>query len=307
MHKSLSQQTQPAALLPMTTKLGPVHIGVTNREEALGIWRDVLGLTLIAEDGDRLHMGVGDTVLVVLFVDAAQRVVPNTTGLYHVALHVPERRDLARLVARASRAGVRVSLTDHLVTEAIYLWDRDGNGIELTFETPWRGQLADPDSTGSYGIDTNGNPHSGREAIDVDSLMAELNGDETPLAPLPVGTRVGHMHLHVNDLDAAMSFYRDVLGFAGVLMMKSRGMGDVGLDYVPHTIAFNVWAGATAQPAPVGAAGLRWFTLVLPDLPALTSLQQRLVKAGVAASIVGDGIEIADPSQNRLRVVVNYL
>ena len=159
-----------APLLPLTTRLGPVRIAVTDRERALSIWRDVVGLELLADTPEVLNLGAGGKVLIELALGADRPVVPNTTGLYHVAIHVPTRADLAQFVVRALQRRVRIAPTDHLVSEAVYLWDADGNGIEITFETPWRGTLGDPES-GSYAITADGKPHSGREPIDVDALL----------------------------------------------------------------------------------------------------------------------------------------
>ena len=251
-------------ILPLTTRLGPVHIAVTDKAKALAIWRDVVGLELIAEAGNELTMGAGGVPLIVLETGAVRPSVPRSIGLYHVAIHVPRRVDMAQMAVRALQRDVRIAPTDHLVSEAIYLWDLDGNGIEITFETPWRGTLGDPEK-GHYAVTTEGKPHSGRDPIDLDGLLAELGENPVLEAAMPAGTRIGHVHVHVNDLHRAMDFYRDVIGFAGFLLITSFGMGDVGLDYMPHTMAFNIWSGPNATLPPAGSAGLRWFTIVVPD------------------------------------------
>ena len=264
-----------APLLPLATHFGPVHIAVTDRDKALAIWRDVVGLDVMSETPAELNMGVGGKTLITLELGARRPVMQHTIGLYHVAIHVPTRPDLAQMAVRALQRRVRISPTDHLVSEAIYLWDLDGNGIEITFETPWRGTLGDPER-GAYAVTTEGKPHSGREPIDLDGLLAEL-GEAPVLQPrMPAGTRVGHVHVHVNDLELSMRFYRDGLGYGGLFIIRSFGMGDVGLDYTPHAIAFNVWAGPnSALPMP-GAAGLRWFTILVPDATTLDDVRGRL-------------------------------
>jgi catechol 2,3-dioxygenase len=292
-----------APVLPLSTHLGPVHIAVTNRDKALVIWRNVVGLELIAEDGNALHLGVDGRVLIVLETGATRPVVPHTTGLYHVAIHVPTRADLAQLAVRALQRGVRIAPTDHLVSEAIYLWDLDGNGIEITFETPWRGTLGDPES-GAYATTTAGEPHSGREPIDLEDLLGELGPTPSVAPTMPAGTRIGHVHVHVNDLRDAMAFYRDGLGFGGLFLIRQFGMGDVGLDYTPHTIAFNIWAGPEARPAPAGAAGLRWFTIVVPDAATLDGVRARLEAHDFAFEAIDGGIAARDPSGNLVRIVV---
>ena len=293
-------RTAPA--LPLGTKLGPVHIAVTDRERALAIWRDVVGLDLMSEAGNELSLGVGGKVLIVLETGAVRPVVKRTTGLYHVAIHVPKRTDMAQFAIRALQAGVDISPTDHLVSEAIYLWDLDGNGIEITFETPWRGTLGDPES-GSYATTSDGKPHSGREPIDLNQMLGELGPNPTLESRMPAGTRVGHVHVHVNDLHQSMAFYRDGIGFGGLFIIKSFGMGDVGLDYTPHTIAFNIWSGPNAAQAPAGSAGLRWFTIVVPDEKTLDDVRARLTANHFEFGEIGGGIEARDPSGNLVKVL----
>ncbi|HEX4298403.1 MAG TPA: VOC family protein [Devosia sp.] len=293
-------RTAPA--LPLATRLGAVHIAVTDRDRALAIWRDVVGLELMSEEGNALRLGVGGKVLIVLETGAVRPVVQKTTGLYHVAIHVPKRTDMAQFAIRALQRNVRIAPTDHLVSEAIYLWDLDGNGIEMTFETPWRGHLGDPES-GSYATTIDGKPHSGREPIDLQQMLGELGPNPALEATLPAGTRIGHVHVHVNSLEDSMEFYRDGLGFGGLFLIRQFGMGDVGLDYSPHTIAFNIWSGINAAQAPAGSAGLRWFTVIVPNEQALDDVRARLTAHHYAFGDIGGGIEVRDPSNNLVRVV----
>jgi catechol 2,3-dioxygenase len=296
-------QVRSAPKLPLSTRFGPVRIAVTDRRKALAIWQDVVGLSIVSESEAELNLGVNGETLINLELGAQRPVEPRTIGLYHVAIHVPTRPDLAQFAVRAMQRGVRIAPTDHLVSEAIYLWDLDGNGIEITFETPWRGTLGDP-ARGSYATTVDGKPHSGREPIDLDGLLAEL-GENPVLQPMmPVGTRVGHVHVHVNDLGLAMRFYRDGLGYAGLFIIKQFGMGDVGLGYMPHAIAFNIWAGENAAlPAP-GAAGLRWFEIRVPDAETLGEIRDRLRALNAPLATIEGGLETADPSGNRVRVRV---
>jgi catechol 2,3-dioxygenase len=112
------------------------------------------------------------------------------------------------------------------------------------------------------------------------------------------------VHVHVNDLGVAMNFYRDVIGFAGFLLISSFGMGDVGLDYMPHTLAFNIWSGPNAGLPPSGGAGLRWFTIVVPDAVTLEGIESRLAGADAPISAVEGGIETRDPFGNRIRILM---
>jgi catechol 2,3-dioxygenase len=300
---SIQTDVRSAPLLPLTTRLGPVHIAVTEKARALAIWRDVVGLDLLSEDGNLLTLGAGGKALIVLEAGATRPSAPRTIGLYHVAIHVPTRPDLAQMAVRALQRNVQISPTDHLVSEAIYLWDFDGNGIEITFETPWRGTLADP-ALGHYAVTTEGKPHSGREPIDLQGLLDELGKTPVLVPAMPAGTRIGHVHVHVNDLHMAMDFYRDVIGFAGFLLITSFGMGDVGLDYAPHTIAFNIWSGPNAGLPPAGAAGLRWFTILLPDAATLDGVRTRLTEAKAPVLDIEGGIETQDPFGNRIKLLL---
>jgi catechol 2,3-dioxygenase len=290
-------------VLPGGTRLGKARIAVTDREKALAIWQDVVGLDLMAEDADALHLGAGGVELITLELGARQRALPKSLGLYHVAIHVPTRAALAQMAVRALQHRVRISPTDHLLTEAIYLWDHDGNGIEITFETPWRGVMGGPEDK-FYIRTMNGSPHSGREAIDLDDLLGEL-GDTPVLEPrLLPGTRIGHVHVHVSDLDEAMHFYRDGLGFGGLFIIRNFGMGDVGLNYMPHIVAFNIWSGPNALQPPKGTAGLRHFEVIVPDAPTLEGVRVRLDGIGLIYSEIAGGIEAIDPAGNKVRVLV---
>jgi catechol 2,3-dioxygenase len=297
------QYVRSAPTLPLTTKLGPVRIAVTNREQALSIWRDVVGLELIAEDAEALHLGAGGRELITLELGARHPVLDRSLGLYHVAIHVPTRADLAQMVVRALQRRVRISPTDHLVSEAIYLWDHDNNGIEITFETPWRGRIGDADE-GVYVRTIDGTPHSGREPIDLDDLLGEL-GERPVLQPaMPAGTRIGHVHLHVNDLEEAMHFYRDGIGFGGLFIMRRFGMGDTGLDYMPHALAFNTWSGPNATQQPEGHAGLRWFGIVLPDTAALDAMKSRLTAIAAPYTETNTGLDVRDPAGNLAKITI---
>jgi catechol 2,3-dioxygenase len=291
------------ALVPASTRLGPVHIGVTDVAKALPVWRDLVGLTLLSQDDQEIVLGAGGRPLIVLHPDAKLPVKARTSGLYHVAIHVPTRKDLALPVARMVSSKYPNSPTDHLVTETTYLWDADNNGIELTFETPERGVLV-ADGGNYYGLDKEGRRHSGRGQVDLRSLFSELKEGENLAVPLPAGTRIGHVHLHVNSLEEAMRFYTDLIGFEYQMLGRGFGMADVTLDYPPHIMAFNVWNGEGAPQAPVEHAGLRHFTIELPTSADRDAVVERLRNAGARTTpLPGGTIETIDPAGNRVRLV----
>ncbi len=288
--------------MPEATRLGPVHIAVTDGDRALSVWRDIVGLTVLSRDEKEITLGAGKTPLIVLELGAKRPVVPYTAGLYHVAIHVPTRKDLAIVIARLFKHQFRNSPTDHLVTETTYLWDLDGNGIEMTFETPWRGKFIG-DEKGYRGITADGKPHSGRDPVDLDSLFAELAPDENLSAPLPAGTRIGHVHLHVASLEDEMRFFSDVIGFRKQMLSPAFKMADVTVDFPPHILAWNTWAGEGAEQTPPDAAGLRWFTITMPDAKSLADVHARLTAANAPLENLGNSaFETRDPAGNRVRV-----
>jgi catechol 2,3-dioxygenase len=289
------------AVVPKGTRLGPVHIAVTDAERALSVWRDMVGLTVLSRAPGELVLGAGGTPLIVLHPGARRAVVPNTSGLYHVAIHVPARHDLAVVIARLFRNRFRNAPTDHLVTETTYLWDHDGNGIEMTFEMPWRGKFMGDDE-GYYAITADGRRHSGREPVDLESLFGELKEDEDLSAPLPAGTRIGHVHLHVADLKPAMDFYTAGIGFGWQMLSRKIRMADVALDYPPHIMAFNTWAGEGAPQPPPDSAGLRWFTIAVPSAAARDAMRARLAEIGAQVTEADGALTTVDPSGNRLRI-----
>lgn len=284
-----------------------VHLGVTDRERSLRFWTGVLGLEELDATDESIRLGSrasGSKALIVLHPGAATPVVQRRTGLYHVALHIPSRKELARAIARLFTMRYPNSPTDHLVSETTYLSDPDGNGIELTLETPTRGTLAMSEDGGTFALTADGQPHSGREAVDLDSLFGELTSADDLNAPL-VTDRVHHVHLHVADLDASATFYRDLIGFGRQMYVPSFQMVDFGLHPVEvvHALALNSWQGVGAPPAPAGASGLRHFTLAVPGEADVERVAGRLRGAGRSFIELDAGVQVADPSTNLLRVV----
>src|SRR5256886_12049128 len=162
--------------------------------------------TAVTRQRDRL--GAGARELVVLHPDAERPVVARTSGLYHLAILVPDRRELARVIARLGRLGWEQSPTDHVMTKADYLWDPDGNGIEIYTESPEDGTLGFGNGTFvAYGKD--GKPRSGRDPIDLEELFSHLREGDRLEVSMPEATKMGHVHLHVADLDEALRFNHD--------------------------------------------------------------------------------------------------
>lgn len=292
--------TQQNQLLPSGTKLGAVHLAVTDVETALRFWSGVMGLRVLAEENGAYHLGAAETAIV-LHPGANARVAPRRTGLYHVALHIPTRRELARIIARLFALHYPNSPTDHLVSETTYLSDPDGNGIELTLETPERGEFIMLPNGAFGALTKEGAFHSGRDPVDLESLFAELPDDVDMNAPLNI-LGVHHVHLHVADLEASRSFYRDLIGFRPQMDLSAMQMLDFGLDdsNPVHALALNTWHGVGAPRPPEGSAGLRLLTLELPAGEHLGQVSSRLDGAGWGYEEATDGILVSDPTGNQL-------
>jgi len=277
--------------------MGSVELAVTDAGRALGFWRDYVGLTPLPSDGPELRMGVGERELVVLHPGAERPVVPRTSGLYHLALLVPDRRELARVIARLARLRWDQYPTDHVMTKANYLWDPDGNGIEIYTESPEDGTMGFGNGT-FVAYDKDGKPRSGRDPIDLEELFTHLREDDRLDAPMPDETRMGHVHLHVADVEDALRFYHDLVGFD--VMGHVPGVGFVSAGGYHHHLGLNTWAGRGARPAPEGSAGLRRFTIELPTKRDLDDVVNRLEHGDVRLAEEDGGLAATDPSQNRV-------
>ena len=282
------------------TGMGAVHLGVTDGSRALRFYQDTLGLKLLRTDGDTISLGAGSRELIVLHAGAARPVVKGTTGLYHLALVLPSRRELARVVGRLISLRYPHSPTDHVMTKSDYLSDPDGNGIEVYAETPedgsWifeNGEFLARDSAGVL--------RSGRDPLDVKALLETMTPDDRLDVPMPEGTKMGHVHLHVADLDDAIHFYHDIIGFDVMGLAASWGVGFVSAGGYHHHLGLNIWAGQDAPPSPPGAAGLRHFTIELPTETDLQAVVTRISESGVEVS---EDSYVRDPSGTVVRLHV---
>ena len=287
-------QTQSIAA---KTGMGAVDIAVTDRDRALRFYRDYVGLTPLASSDDAIRMGVPGGELVVLHPGAERAVVPRTSGLYHLAILVPDRRELARTIRRLARLRWEQYPTDHVMTKANYLWDPDGNGIEIYTESPEDGFMGFANGTFAA-WDKDGRPRSGREPIDLEELFSHLPDDDRLDAPMPDATKMGHVHLHVADVADALRFYHDLVGFD--VMGHVPGVGFISAGGYHHHLGLNEWAGHGARPAPPGAAGLRRFTVELPRNRDLEDVIGRLERGDIRVTEEADGYAAVDPSANRV-------
>jgi catechol 2,3-dioxygenase len=279
------------------TGMGPVEIAVTDGDTARKFYQHYVGLTPLPSEDEAIRMGAGGREVVVLHPGAERAVVPHTSGLYHLAVVVPDRRELARVIARLGELGWPQSPTDHVMTKADYLWDPDGNGIEVYAETPEDGTFGFGKGT-FVAYDRNGNPRSGRDPIDLEELFGHLERGDRLDAPMPGGTKMGHVHLHVPDVDEALRFYVDLVGFD--VMGHIRGVGFVSAGGYHHHLGLNEWAGRGVKPAPPGSSGLRRFTIELPTQRDLEDVVGRLEHGDVRLNEENGGFAASDPSANRV-------
>ncbi|HEX9314928.1 MAG TPA: VOC family protein [Actinomycetota bacterium] len=279
----LEATTAPAApySIAAATGVGAVHLGVTDGEAAKAFYGHVVGLTLLSETEEELRFGSpAGRELVVLVPGSSRPVVERTTGLYHLALLLPDRRELARVIGRLASIRYPQAPTDHTMTKSDYLSDPDGNGIEIYVESPEDGFFG-MENGDFLARDTAGNLRSGRDPMDVDEMLSHLEPGDRLDAPLPAETRMGHVHLHVRDVQEAVDFYHGVIGFDVMGMAQRWGAAFVSAGGYHHHLGLNIWAGQGAPPRPVDAAGLRHFTIELPDEASLAEVAARLAAAGV--------------------------
>jgi catechol 2,3-dioxygenase len=278
--------------------IGKVHLNVTDLERSISFYRDVLGFKLHNRAGQTATLGSGLADLLVLYGKAEASPVHRTSGLYHFAVLVPSRLELAKSLQRLVATQIPVQgFSDHLVSEAIYLADPDGNGIEIYRDRPrddW--QFA------------NGQLRMATEPLDMDGLMGEMVGHSEEWSGLKPATTIGHVHLHVGNLDAAQAFYTQGIGF-DLIMRYGLAAGFVSAGGYHHHVGFNTWAGVGVPPPPVQAAGLRYFEIVLPNDDEVEMVASRLRDAGYAFQkppsdlALSEGLFVRDPAHNGVLLV----
>jgi catechol 2,3-dioxygenase len=281
---------------PRTT-IGAVGLTVADLDGVQRFYEQAIGLETLERSGSTVRLGAGQDTLVELVgdPDAPPRPQPST-GLFHLAILVPSRPELARALRRVADAGGRFTgASDHLVSEALYLNDPEGNGIEIYRDrarSEWR-----------Y---TDGRLEMATLPLDLDSLVEELSGAESDGTPMPPGTRIGHVHLNVAELPASETFYSDglgldvtVRGYPGALFLSAGGYH--------HHVGLNTWAGPGAPPPPQGSRGLAWFTVDVPDDGELARVEERMRAAGFEPERRESGLLATDPSQNRVVTRAGYV
>jgi catechol 2,3-dioxygenase len=296
-NRNSQSQIEPHVSIHPATRIGHVHLTVADLGRQLAFYQDVLGFKLHWREGPAAGLGAGGEDLLRLTEVPGARRVPGTTGLYHFAVLFPNRRELARAIARLFSLRYPNYPTDHVMTKTTYLDDPEGQNIELYTDTPEDGIFAIRDGT-LVAQHANGAISDGREPLDVEALLRQLRAEDRLNEPLPPDTKIGHVHLYVSDLNTTMRFYHDLLGFDNMGLGRAFRMGMVSAGGYHHHIGFNTWVGEGAPPPPPGSLGLRYFTVVLPDRGELDSVVSRLQAAGVEIVQSETGFLLRDPSQN---------
>ena len=269
--------------LPAETRMGPVHLTVSDLDRSLDYYRTVIGLDVLEQGAGRASLGADSTELLGLVEKPGAQPSDGYTGLYHFALLVPDRPSLARWLAHAVRDRLPLTgLSDHYVSEAIYLRDPDRHGIEIYADRPrelWEGKVGERMTT---------------EPLDVRDLLGEADGD---FDGLPAGTTMGHVHLKVAAIPATVEFYRDLLGF-DLVVERVPQAAFLSAGGYHHHLGANTWESAGAPPPPEGSAALRHATIVLPSAEARDEVLRRLADAGQEPEETATGTLVRDPSGN---------
>ena len=291
------ESNAPAASIDPATQAGAVALTVADLNRSVAFYTRALGFVLLRRTGSQAILGVGDTPLLVLNEQAGVLpwMVDAATGLYHFAILLPSRADLGRWLGHFfAQDYPPPGQGDHVVSEALYLRDPDGHGIEVYRDRP---------RAGWRWID--GQVQMGGGPVDVRGMLAEAKAAGKPWAGLPEGTYLGHIHLQVGDIDQAERFYHGVLGFDVVARSASALFVSAGGYH--HHLGMNTWHSQGAAPAPEGTATLRFFTLALPTAEARAAVVARISNAGIPVQETGNVVVVRDPWQNRILLHVGPL
>jgi catechol 2,3-dioxygenase len=272
------------------TSLGSVRLNAGDQQSLADFYEQTVGLKRMDRNGVAgLGTDAGKPIVELAAAPEAPPRPAGTTGLFHLAILVPTRLELARALRRVSESGWRFTgASDHLVSEALYLRDPEGNGIEIYRDRPreeWR------HVDGQIEMDT--------LPLDLEGVLEELAHDESPPGEMSPGARLGHVHLNVADLPSSEAFYAGALGL-DVTVRGYPGALFVSAGGYHHHVGLNTWMGEGAPPPPPGARGLDRFEMVLPSADEVDAAERRLAGAGVETSRSEEGLTAVDPSGNRV-------
>jgi len=274
---------------PPVTFVGQVDLKVQDLQRSLTFYKEVIGFRVL-EQTEKSAKLTADGKTTLLSIEQPEDVIPKqgrTAGLYHFALLLPNRADLGRVLKHLLEVGYPLQgASDHLVSEALYLADPDGNGIEIYTDRP----ASDWDWNNNSVV-------MATEQMDAESVLAEgLNGS---WHGLPEGTVMGHIHLHVSELGKTEEFYTKGLGFEVVCRYGSQALFISSGKY-HHHIGLNTWNGVGAPVPPANSVGIESYTLILPNEESVNEMVAQLEKIGAAVTEVNGSYVTSDPSGNRI-------
>ena len=250
--------------LPPDLSLGHVHLTVSDLVRSLAFYQNALGFKVHRREGETVYLGGGQTDLLALTETTGARLYPNRTGLYHFALLVPSRLELAQSLKHIGVTRTPVQgFADHLVSEAIYLADPEGNGIELYRDRP-RSDWPDPNDA----------LQNGNLPLDLRKLLEEADQAAAQDGKIDPQTDIGHIHLQVSDLDATKAFYLNLLGLDVMMSLPTALFFSAG-DY-HHHVGANIWNSRNAPRRGEDMTGLRSFAFLIPDEAGWLALHERL-------------------------------
>ncbi len=285
----------PGLVVPIhaAAYINTVTLKVADFKRSLAFYTQTIGLELLKREDNTATLGAGARPALILEeVPGAQPQPSHTTGLYHAAILFPDRRSLARKIAQLIELRIAPGYADHRVSEAFYLSDPDGNGLELYRDRP-----------PSEWTWTGGQVRMASDPIDFEEFFSEVKDEDVAAASavVPASTRLGHIHLRVADIPEAEKFYHGVLGFD--ITARWQGALFVSAGGYHHHIGLNTWQSRGGKPPLEPSAGLGEFSISLPDQAELERLVNQLRAAGVAVAHEGNSALAADPFQNHIRLV----
>ncbi len=278
---------------PILMELGKIHYNVSNLERAAYFFEEGLGMKVLEKSAYAITLGtIGNHPLLVL-----QRVNnppprKKTTGLYHIAIRLPSREDLAFLIFHLVNNQVEIEgVADHGVSESLYLTGPEDMGIELTHDRDEE----------EWPLDAEGQLDMGTADLDLDNLMLTIQGKNKKWSGLPANTSIGHIHLRVSELENTAAFYT-ALGFEITQAYGEQALFFASGDY-HHHIGVNTWQSAGAEPLPADSAGLDHFEIILPSQASLDNLANTLNERGTPFEKAEGGIALIDPNGIHLKLV----
>lgn len=274
-----------------------VELRVTDVENALSFYRDVVGLEVAQRDSDTaLLTSPGESGFLALDSTGVTRPAdPQATGLFHTAIRFPTRPSLGDALARLVNAGLEIGAGDHLVSEALYIDDPDGNGVELYWDRPvdqW------PPPSGDMLVPMATLP------VDMQSLLDDGNGRAAIEGTAPAGTDVGHVHLQVSDVDKTIDFYTSMLGL-DLTARLGRSAGFFSSNGYHHNIGANSWRSRGREPSERDRAGLERVVFSVTDVDALEAVRSKLLTSGRQSSADKEKLVINDPDGIELEFVIS--